>query len=191
LAGSPKAYGPFASDQDTVGRSAKVKAFSALGQIMDILRNSVATPGTSEASPRLVQRGFAKHLFSLAASLVVLATTTAAADPVSHNAIGPDEADLRVYLECSRSADTSLLAFDEAGICSRVFLRIKLSFVPGMTLDAFDQLSLEEKTAVNTLGYLRYLDWKAANATRLKDLQTRGQGRPPVISDGLVQGSKG
>jgi hypothetical protein len=174
-----------------VGRSAKVGAFSASGQIMGIFRNSATTLGTRLAPPRPARTGLAWGLMGLAAPWVMLAAATAAADPISQQAIGPDDADLRVYLECSRIADERLLAFDEAGICSRVFLRIKLSFVPGMTLDAFDQLSPEKKSAVNTLGYLRYLDWKAANATKIKDLKTRGQGKPPVIPDGFFQGPKG
>jgi hypothetical protein len=102
--------------------------------------------------------------------LLLLSPQVATAETLRPSPGGPDEADLRLYLECSRIAGVQLLGFDDAVFCSRVFMRIKLSFVPGMTLESFDKLTPQEKTAVNTVGYLRYRDWVKANAAWLETL---------------------
>lgn len=104
--------------------------------------------------------------------LALLTVPAATADAMPPGTGQPDEADLRLYLDCSRIAEGRLLGFEEAYFCSRVFLKIKLSFVPGMTVEVFDQLSPQEKTAVNSVGYLRYRDWVQANAAWPKTLKS-------------------
>lgn len=110
--------------------------------------------------------GLKAALCGLALSL----TGAAAAEPVSQRQFGLEHADLRVYLDCARSSNERLLGFGEAEICSRVFLRIKLSFVLGMTAEAFDHLPLRTKAEVNTLGYLRYRSWLEENSALVERL---------------------
>ena len=60
-----------------------------------------------------------------------------------------------------------LLSFDKAKSCTRAYMRIKLSFVPGVGFDDFDALSAQEKAAVNSFGYKRYLEWRLRNAAQV------------------------
>ncbi|GGE34402.1 hypothetical protein GCM10011360_22840 [Primorskyibacter flagellatus] len=66
-----------------------------------------------------------------------------------------------------------LLSFDEARQCGRAFQRVKLSFVPGVDLAAYDALSPEAKAAANLTGYQRYVGWSELNAAKLDLLRDR------------------
>lgn len=107
---------------------------------------------------------------SLAVIPILLIAAAAHAEPARLGVPQPNIDDLRFYRACNRTAETQLLGFDEAGLCSRAFLRIKLAFVPAVTPEAFDRLPPRQKAEVNTLGYLRYLDWSKANARWLTTL---------------------
>lgn len=108
-----------------------------------------------------------------ALALVLLALVPLPANPEPrHGDAEPDAVDLRTYLKCSAAAEGRLLGFDEAALCSTVFMRIKLSFVPDIDLDKFNRLPPKEKSAVDRLGYGRYLDWKQRNAAGFYALMT-------------------
>lgn len=104
--------------------------------------------------------------------LAMLAAASASAEDSRLGHTGPDEADLRYFLECSELAKMHLLSFDEAESCSRAYMKIKLSFVPGVGLDDFDGLSPQEKAAINVVGYRRYVEWRLLNAARVDALTT-------------------
>jgi hypothetical protein len=96
---------------------------------------------------------------------------SAAAEPIQPSTAGPDDVDLRKYRDCSEVAMKRLLSLDEATACARVFMKIKLSFVPGVGLQAYDRLPPKEKAAVNSSGYMRYMEWRAENAARIEALE--------------------
>jgi hypothetical protein len=102
---------------------------------------------------------------------LALGTLSAVAEPVQPSTAGPDDADLRQYSDCSEAAMKRVLRLDEASACARVFMKIKLSFVRGVGLQAYDRLPPQEKAAVNLAGYRRYLEWRAENAARLEALE--------------------
>lgn len=104
--------------------------------------------------------------------LAMLAAASASAEDSRLGHTGPDEADLRYFLECSELAKMHLLSFDEAESCTRAYMKIKLSFVPGVGLDNFDGLSPQEKAAINVVGYRRYMEWRLQNAARVDALTT-------------------
>lgn len=104
--------------------------------------------------------------------LAMLAAASASAEDSRLGHTGPDEADLRCFLECSELAKMRVLSFDEAESCTRAYMKIKLSFVPGVGLDDFDGLSPQEKAAINVLGYRRYMEWRLQNAARVDALTT-------------------
>jgi hypothetical protein len=108
----------------------------------------------------------------IASALVLLALVPLPASPEPRSGEEPDTADLWTYLECSVAAEVRLLGFDEVILCSTVFMRIKLSFVPDIDLDTFNGLLPMEKSAVDRLGYGRYLDWKHRNAAEIDALMT-------------------
>ena len=95
-----------------------------------------------------------------------------AEDSPSENAAGPDKADLVHFLECSETARMHVLSLEEAANCLRTYMRIKLSFVPGVNLDDFESLSPSERAAVNLVGYRRYMEWRSRNAAAVEALAT-------------------
>lgn len=104
--------------------------------------------------------------------VAMLAATNAAAQDSRQRNAGPDEADLRLYFECSAVSKTRVLSFNEAQGCTRAYTRIKLSFVTGIGIDEFDALSSQEMAAVNRLGYKRYVEWRRQNAPQVDALST-------------------
>lgn len=89
--------------------------------------------------------------FALAAAGVV-AGSAAPADP--------DGVDLAHFGTCADAASSRMLGQDEAQTCSAAFLRIKLSFVPGLSLESYGRLSPDERAAANRTGYEAFLDWR-------------------------------
>ena len=73
----------------------------------------------------------------------------------------PDAKDLALYATCSSAAESQLLGTHEAALCARVFMRIKLSFLPDVGPEDLANLTSEERARVNRAGYAAYLDWKA------------------------------
>ena len=98
---------------------------------------------------------------------VVAATLLAAvpphADPRAADDLGPAEPDLREYLRCSQEAMQRLLDHDEAEACALAYTKVKLSFLPGVSLDDFNRLAPREKAAMNLVAYERYVRWSARN----------------------------
>lgn len=109
----------------------------------------------------------------MAAAIVLFALVPLPVNPETRKgSSGPDTADLRTYLECSAAADVRLLGFDEAILCSTVFMRIKLSFVPDVDPARFYSLPPTEKSAVDQLAYRLYLDWKEQHADEIDALMS-------------------
>jgi hypothetical protein len=131
-------------------------------------------------SRRTPSRNARRDAGRFASALVLLALFPLPANPEPRQGdAGPDTADLRAYLECSVAAEARLLGFDEATFCSTVFMQIKLSFVPDIDLDTFNGLQPTEKSALDRLGYQRYLDWKERNTTRIDALMTEIRSSQP------------
>jgi hypothetical protein len=63
-----------------------------------------------------------------------------------------------------------LLSFDEAATCAGAYMRIKLSFLPGVGLDDFEGLPPQAKAAVNLDAYRRYLEWRLEKPAEVDDL---------------------
>jgi hypothetical protein len=139
------------------------------GSAAEILSVRQSSDGQVQTNP--VAIGAATGLFIIAVLLAVMTAASASADPSRPRNVGPDEADLRHYFDCSKVATMRLLSLDEATGCARVFMRIKLSFVPGVGLNDFDRLPLQEKAAVNLVGYRRYVEWLSENSGEVEDLR--------------------
>jgi hypothetical protein len=109
----------------------------------------------------------------IAAAVVLLglAPLPSSSEPLE-GSLGPDATDVRTYLECSVASEVGLLGFDEAALCSTVFMKIKLSFLPDVDLDTFNTLEPTEKSAFDRLGYRLYLDWKDEHADEIDALMT-------------------
>ncbi len=60
---------------------------------------------------------------------------------------------------CSQAARRSVLSPGEAALCARAFLELKLSFLPGMTLDRYESLAAAERVSANRAGYAAFRDW--------------------------------
>jgi hypothetical protein len=126
---------------------------------------SVISPRTATCT---VLRSGTLHLLS-ALVLIVILPLPAHPEPRQINQ-DPDSEDLRIYLQCAQASNERLLGFDEAAFCSTAFTRIKLSFLPDMRLDTYNRLPPLEKSAVDRLGYARYLEWKRRNAAKIDAL---------------------
>lgn len=119
----------------------------------------------------LAEIGAVTGYIAISVLLAMLAAVSATAEDSHRGLSGPDEADLRYFFECSELANQRLLSLDEAYVCGRVFMNIKLSFVPDVGLDDFDALSPEERAAVNIVGYRRYMEWRFQNAAMFDALE--------------------
>jgi hypothetical protein len=104
--------------------------------------------------------------------VAMLAAAPATAQDSRLRYVGPDEADIRYIFECSELAKMHLLSFDDAADCTRAYMRIKLSFLPGVGFDDFAGLSPEEKAVVNTVGYQRFMEWRLINTAQVDALTT-------------------
>lgn len=152
---------------------------SPLAAAIDALPGSISELRKHRRSPGFFRRtrlaGIKATTAHVAISFLVaaLAATSATAQSSRQGTAGPEEADLRYFLECSELAKTQVLSFDEAKSCSRACLRIKLSFVPGVGLDDFDGLSPRGKAAVNVVGYRHFVEWQLQHAARGEVLVSR------------------
>lgn len=132
----------------------------------DLPERGQPTAGHPQAGP--AGPGTVAGLVVIAFLLAMLAAPSQAADPAPPGPVGPDDADLRYVFDCSELARMRSLSFDEAAGCTRAFLRIKLSFVPGIDLGAYDRLPPSERAAVNLLGYRRYVEWRREHAAEVE-----------------------
>jgi hypothetical protein len=102
---------------------------------------------------------------------VTLAAMPGAARAQGTDHLGPAASDLRAHVACSVEAERRVLAPDEAAACSTAYMKVKLSFVPGIGLDEFERLPPREKAAVNLLAYDRYLDWSSRRPAEIAALR--------------------
>ena len=83
---------------------------------------------------------------------------------------------IAVHFACSQMSDTHLMTQTEIEHCTAVYDNVKLSFVPGVSARNFAELSVAEKSAVNTAGYLAFSAWRDANADTVAHLQRVARG---------------
>ncbi len=50
-----------------------------------------------------------------------------------------------------------------ARLCSDIYLRLKLSFLPGLGIEEFRALDAETRRHANAAGYAAFLRWQALN----------------------------
>ena len=65
----------------------------------------------------------------------------------------------RQHMQCTSAAVERMLNSDEAAACSRVFLKLKLSFLPGSDISRFETLSPATRAMGNEKGYNAYRAW--------------------------------
>ena len=65
----------------------------------------------------------------------------------------------RQHMQCMSAATERMLNSDEAAACSRVFLSLKLSFLPGSDIERFGALSPAARAMGNVKGYNAYRAW--------------------------------
>ena len=60
---------------------------------------------------------------------------------------------------CSTAAAQSFLAPGEAAFCSNIYLKLKLSFLNGVTVARYAQMSEKTRAVANEKGYAAYRAW--------------------------------
>jgi hypothetical protein len=63
------------------------------------------------------------------------------------------------HRRCQESATQHVLEIDDAILCARVFLALKLSFLDGSSLARYEGLSAPTRAMANEKGYAAYLAW--------------------------------
>jgi len=115
---------------------------------------------------------FRLNKISLASAAMMFLTAASAADAESVNGRAvPDPDDLRFYVGCNALAEERPLSYGEAADCSVVIQRLKLSFVPDMSLETFNGLAPAERARINLAGYRAFRQWIAENATDMQALE--------------------
>lgn len=144
-----------------------------------------AMPLTSRQASTASLRSRLGCTLNIGASLVLLAMTPAppAAAQYGHQrGPGPDMDDLAYHIACSEAAKSRIQTSDEAAGCARAFLRVELSFIPGIGLHEFASLPPEQRATVNLAGYRLYLDWIRENARQVESLRNALLPPPSVTS---------
>ena len=72
------------------------------------------------------------------------------------------------YRHCSDAAMQRPLSLGEVDACGAAYLRLKLSFVEGVSYDDFRGLSTAEKARVNREGYAAFQDWRGQRLIALR-----------------------
>ena len=78
--------------------------------------------------------------------------------------VSPDENLLTSYELCSESAEFRVLSRAEAESCSEDYLKLKLSFLPGVELDQFRSLPAAEQWEIQQRAYFALLEWREREA---------------------------
>ncbi|WP_216665242.1 hypothetical protein [Pseudoruegeria sp. HB172150] len=89
------------------------------------------------------------------------------------NAPGPSETELLSYFVCSDMAEAGLLPRDIAAACSITYLKVKLSFLPGVGLDDYLAIDAASRAQVSRAGYDALRDWYRQNPARVDALRER------------------
>ena len=84
----------------------------------------------------------------------------------------PEPSDVLVaaYLRCSDAATHRVLSRFEAEECATSYLRLKLSFLPDVTLRSYKEMTAPQRAEANRRGYQRYMDWKQHQERRFGPL---------------------
>ncbi len=127
--------------------------------------------------------GFNLEIFSSLVLIAMTATVTAAAQHSQHGGPGPNTWDLAYHIACSEVAKTRVQTAEEAAACARAFMRVKLSFVPSVSLADYEALPPEKRAAVNLAGYRQFVVWSRDNAAWVKALRAAILPPPPVASN--------
>ncbi|MEM8633005.1 MAG: hypothetical protein AAGF74_17410 [Pseudomonadota bacterium] len=95
-------------------------------------------------------------------TIALLATVACAA--VQAEAAEPNEQDrktLHAYHEnCMETAKYRFLTHPEWLKCNEAYLKLKLSFVPGIDLDSYQRLPAPARAEANRSGYTGYRVWR-------------------------------
>ncbi|PRY26045.1 hypothetical protein CLV78_101138 [Aliiruegeria haliotis] len=70
-----------------------------------------------------------------------------------------------LYSVCSDAALERILSRHEVDHCYDVYIRLKLSFVKGVTLEQFKAMPAASRTVANTKGYTAYRAWLHSRIT--------------------------
>ena len=82
----------------------------------------------------------------------------------------PSDVLVDAYMRCSDAATHRVLNRFEAEECATSYLRLKLSFLPDVTLSSYKEMSAAQRAEANRRGYQRYMDWKQHQERRLGPL---------------------
>lgn len=63
------------------------------------------------------------------------------------------------HVRCGELAAETFLGWDEVNTCSEIYLRLKLSFLNGVTLDRYRTMPVKTKVVTHDKGYSAYLAW--------------------------------
>ena len=71
------------------------------------------------------------------------------------------------FMACSDLAAIQILSAQQGSACSELLLRLKLSFLPGVTLERYHQMKPKTRAIANEKGYAAYRAWLFAKTSRL------------------------
>ena len=106
--------------------------------------------------------------------------------PTDMDAPNPPAALVAAYLRCSDAASQRMLNRQEAEECATMYLRLKLSFLPDVTLKSFRELSAPQRADANRRGYRRYLTWKQQEKSRVGPMATNSGPGAVLLDDGPI-----
>lgn len=87
----------------------------------------------------------------------------AGAQPDRHSAAPAETVRTHLYqdhLACSDAAAQRLLSWGEASACTDTYLRLKLTFLDGITQERYDRMPASDRVTANRKAYDAFRHWK-------------------------------
>lgn len=91
---------------------------------------------------------------------------------------------IAAHFACSDMASERYLSPGEIQYCSAIYQEIKLSFVPGVDLETYFQLSAPEQSAVNKEGFTAFYTWRLENPEIVQHLERVARGEE-LLAEGM------
>ena len=79
------------------------------------------------------------------------------------------------HYRCNIEIEHKRLSISEIQICSDLYTRLKLKFVPNVDLKSFELLDVKKKTSINSAGYLAFKDWEKSNPDIVQQLEEKAK----------------
>jgi len=91
---------------------------------------------------------------------------------------------IATYFACSEVAAERHLTSSEVQQCATIYQEVKFSFLPGVDIEDYVQLSAPEKNTTNRAGFLAFHQWRQTNPDLVMRLQRAARGEGPMPKAG-------